>query len=170
MNQRRLTLLPERDRRAVETFVESVWQTYPNSVQQTILFGSKARGDSHVYSDIDILLIVNEEDWRFRHAISGIAADVSLADDVLIGPRVISQGRWARMRDHRFTFYENVQAEGIELLARVMGLLAAGRDANGHKQAIAVHNDKIAERHTALDVRLRGDGRLDKFADMVSLP
>jgi len=28
--------------------------------------------------------------------------------------------------------------------------------------AIAVHNDKIAQRHTALDVRLRGDGRLDR--------
>jgi len=28
--------------------------------------------------------------------------------------------------------------------------------------AIAVHNDKIAQRHTALDVRLRRDGRLDR--------
>jgi hypothetical protein len=116
MNYQKLSSLPERDRRAVEAFSERVWQTYPKRVSQMILFGSKARGDSHAYSDIDVLLIVDREDWRFRHAISSIAADVSLAYDVLIGPRVIGQERWARMRHRRITLYENVQADGIELL------------------------------------------------------
>lgn len=116
MKQQTLSFLPERDRRAVETFSERVWQTYPKQVRQMVLFGSKARGDSHAYSDLDVLLIVDREDWRFSHAISSIAADVSLAYDVLIGPRIISQERWARMRHHRITLYENVQADGIELL------------------------------------------------------
>jgi len=116
MNQRTLAFLPERDRRAVEAFVERVWQTHSDRVQQIILYGSKARGDSHAHSDIDVLLIVNEEDWRFRHAVSGIAADVSLAYDVLIGSRIIGRERWAKMRRHRFTFCDNVQADGIELM------------------------------------------------------
>ena len=125
MNQRTLGLLPERDRRAVEAFVERVWQAHSKRVQQIILFGSKARGDSHAHSDIDVLLIVNEEDWRFRHAISGIAADVSLAYDVLIGPRVIGQERWTRLRRHRFTFCENVRADGIELIEEELALRSA---------------------------------------------
>ena len=116
MNHQKLSSLLERDRRAVEAFSERVWQTYPKRMRQMILFGSKARSDAHVYSDIDVLLIVDTEDWRFRHAISSIAADVSLAYDVLIGPRVIGQERWARMRHRRITLYENVQADGIELL------------------------------------------------------
>ena len=116
MNRQTLSFLPERDRCAVEAFSERVWQTYPKRVRQMILFGSKARGDSHAYSDIDVLLIVDREDWRFRHAVSSIAADVSLAYDVLIGPRVIGQDWWARMRHHHVTLYENVQADGIELL------------------------------------------------------
>ena len=117
MNRRPLVFLPERERRAIEAFVERVWQTCPEKVQQIILFGSKARGDSHAHSDVDVLLIVNEEDWRFRHAISGIAADVSLTYDVLIGPRVIGHERWGRMRRHHFTFYENVQIDGVELFS-----------------------------------------------------
>jgi predicted nucleotidyltransferase len=116
MNQRTLAFLPERDRRAVEAFAERVWQTHSDRVQQIILYGSKARGDSHAHSDIDVLLVVNEEDWRFRHAVSGIAADVSLAYDVLIGSRIIGRERWAKMRRHRFTFCQNVQADGIELM------------------------------------------------------
>ena len=115
MNRCPLVFLPERERRAIEAFVGRIWQTYPEKVQQIILFGSKVRGDSHATSDIDILLIVDEEEWRFRHAISGIAADVSLVHDVFIGPRVIDRERWGRMRRHHFTFHENVQADGIEL-------------------------------------------------------
>ena len=115
VNQPALDLLPERDRRAIETFVERVRHAHPDKVQRIILFGSKARGDNHTHSDIDVLLIVSDEDWRFRHAISRTAADVSLAHDVLIGPRIIGQERWARMRRGRSILFENIQTEGIEL-------------------------------------------------------
>jgi hypothetical protein len=37
MKQRALAFLPERDRRAVEAFVERVWQTHLDRVQQMIL-------------------------------------------------------------------------------------------------------------------------------------
>jgi hypothetical protein len=37
MNQRTLAFLPKRDRRAVEAFVERVWQTHSDRVQQMIL-------------------------------------------------------------------------------------------------------------------------------------
>jgi len=63
-----------------------------------------------------VLLIVDEESWPLRQEISTLAAQVSLAYDVLIGPRVIGWERWAKMRRHRFTLYENVQADGIELI------------------------------------------------------
>ena len=108
--------LSKPERRAIEAFLKQVRRAYPQRVKQMRLFGSKARGDSHAGSDIDILLIVDEEDWRFRHAISNIAADVSLAHDVLIEPRVIGQARWDKMHRHRFALYENVQAEGVGLL------------------------------------------------------
>lgn len=116
MKQNFPSSLSKPERRAIETFLTRVRQAHPQRVKQLRLFGSKARGDSHAGSDIDILLIVDEEDWRFRHAISNIAADVSLAHDVLIEPRVIGQARWDKMRRHHFVLYENVQAEGVGLL------------------------------------------------------
>jgi predicted nucleotidyltransferase len=84
-------------------------------VLQAVLFGSKARGESTPWSDIDILIIVDQEDWRFSHAISDLAADVSLEYDVLIAPRVIGQDRWERMTELRFSLYRNIVAEGIPL-------------------------------------------------------
>jgi len=111
------SLLSEREYSAIKTFLDKVMQRYPGRICQATLFGSKARGDSHAYSDIDVLLIVDGENWPLRQEISTLAAQVSLAYDVLIGPRVIGRERWARMHRHRFTFYENVQAEGIELFS-----------------------------------------------------
>ena len=108
-------LLQPDERQAIETFLTRLWTCYQNRILRAVLFGSKARGDSRVESDIDILLIVDEDDWRFRHAISDIASDVSLEYGVLIGPRVIGRERWERMKRERFSLYENVVREGIPL-------------------------------------------------------
>jgi predicted nucleotidyltransferase len=103
------------ERRAVSEFLDLLYQHHARRVMETALFGSKARGDSTPGSDIDILVIVDQEDWRLSHAISDLAADVSLEHDVLIAPRVIGQERWERMTELGFGLYKNIAAEGIPL-------------------------------------------------------
>ena len=103
MNESLPHLLAPNERQAVERFVDTLLQQYPERVLETVLFGSKARGDSTPDSDIDILLIVDEDDWQFSHVISTIAARVSLEYDVLIGPRVIGRERWESMKRRRFS-------------------------------------------------------------------
>ena len=107
--------LSANEHQAVTSFLELLQKRYPEHVLRTTLFGSKARGDSRPWSDIDILIIVDRDDWQLSHAISTLAADVSLEYDVLIGPRVIGQERWELMKQHRFGLYRNIVAEGIPL-------------------------------------------------------
>ena len=107
--------LQTNEQKAVLEFLDLLQRHHPERVLQTMLFGSKARGDSRQWSDIDILIIVDKDDWRLSHAISDLAADVSLEHDVLIGPRVIGQERWERMKKHGFGLYRNIIAEGIPL-------------------------------------------------------
>ncbi len=107
--------LTAQERQAIKIFIARLRGRFPGRILQTILFGSKARGDSRPWSDIDILTIVNEEDWPTRQEINTLAARVSLECDVIIGPRVIGQERWERMKQHRFSLYRNVAAEGIPL-------------------------------------------------------
>ena len=108
-------LLAPNELQAVQQFVGQLFECYPVRVHRTILFGSKARGDSNVWSDIDILVIVDDEEWQFKHTISRLGADISLEFDVLIGPRVISEERWERMGRDGFGLYRNVVTEGIPL-------------------------------------------------------
>ena len=111
------SLFSPNERQAVDKFLELLRQYHSEHVLQTVLFGSKARGDSHPWSDIDILIVTDRGDWQFSHAISTLAAQVSLEYDVLIGPRVIGQERWERMKQHRFSLYRNIAAEGIPLMS-----------------------------------------------------
>jgi predicted nucleotidyltransferase len=105
-------LLTREERQAVDAFIKALHQQYPDRIRDVILFGSKARGDSHPDSDIDILILVDDDDWRFSHAVSRLAAHISLNYDVLLGPRVIRQARWERS-----LLYSTVSSEGITLTA-----------------------------------------------------
>jgi len=110
MNKPLDDLLTHEERQAVDAFVKALHRQYPERVRDVILFGSKARGDSHPDSDIDILILVDDDDWRFSHAISRLAARISLNYDVLLGPRVLRQARWRRS-----LLYSTVSSEGIPL-------------------------------------------------------
>jgi predicted nucleotidyltransferase len=112
MNKTLDDLLTRKERQAVDAFVTALRQQYPDRVQEVILFGSKARGEAHPDSDIDILILVDDDNWRFSHAISKLAARISLNYDVLLGPRVIRQARWRRS-----LLYPVVSSEGISLIA-----------------------------------------------------
>jgi predicted nucleotidyltransferase len=115
MNERSIEYLTTKEQRAIQTFMQRLREHLADQVLQATLFGSKARGDSGPWSDVDILIMVREESWPLRARISTLAADVSLEYDVLIGPRVIGQERWARMQQGRFGLYKNIAAEGIPL-------------------------------------------------------
>jgi len=115
MNERTIEHLTIREQSAVQAFLQSLQEHLGGQFVQAFLFGSKARGDSHPWSDIDILITVREESWPLRAQVSTLAADVSLEYDVLIGPRVIGQERWRRVKKAGFGLYKNVTAEGVPL-------------------------------------------------------
>ena len=106
------------EKAAVQAFIHRIQQVYGDKIQEIILFGSKAREDSQPDSDIDILVIVAEESWALRDDMSLIAAQESLAHDVLLGPRVIGKERWTQMARDQFTLYQNVAREGLVLMER----------------------------------------------------
>lgn len=108
-------LLAPNERQAVEGFINLLHERFPKRILRTALFGSKARGDSQPWSDIDILVVVDEDDWRFQHVISTLGARISLEQDVVIGPRIIGQQRWDRVKDRGFGLYQNIITEGIPL-------------------------------------------------------
>lgn len=107
--------LPPKEQKAVREFIAAIRKTYGNKIQRAALFGSKVRGDSNRYSDIDILLIVTDDNWKFRKAVSKISSDIALNHDVLLDIRMISANRWQYMADIQSGLYRNISRDSVPI-------------------------------------------------------
>lgn len=107
--------LPIKEKKAVRAFLTAVQLAYGNKIQRAALFGSKVRGDSTRYSDIDILLIVTDDNWKFRKAVSKISSEIALKYDVLLDIRIISANRWQYMTEIQSGLYQNISRDAIPI-------------------------------------------------------
>ncbi len=110
------------EREALQTFIRKI-REYPKQVVQTILFGSKARGDSTPDSDIDVLEILKDEESQIRNQILTIASRISLDHGVLLNPVIVSEARYHRQQG--FTFYQNAARDAISLTLKAGQLIFA---------------------------------------------
>lgn len=76
---------------ALNKFVSQAMQAYPNELLQIILFGSLARGEEREDSDINILVIVNEESIKLRRNLIGIGFDIQLETGIDLSIKVVSE-------------------------------------------------------------------------------
>jgi len=77
------------------------------------LFGSKARGDDRPDSDIDVLVIVTDDDWRICDVVYGVATDILLQTDISISPKVISKNLLEQLQKEDTFFLRNVSKDSI---------------------------------------------------------
>jgi predicted nucleotidyltransferase len=107
--------LTENERTALNAFVAALAERYGDDILSVRLFGSKARGDFQADSDLDVLVLATHDDWRFRQAISFLAADISLDHNLVLAPKVVSRARWEFLNREGFSIAHNVREEGVLL-------------------------------------------------------
>ena len=103
---------------ALRTFIQRILAELGAQISQVILFGSKARGDSNADSDVDVLILTNDENRRLQETINKIASQVSLNYDVLFNPLLIASARWIQMSNEKFSICRNVERDGVMLFNR----------------------------------------------------
>ena len=119
-----LNLSPQ-EKKAVREFIKAVRMAFGDKIQRAALFGSKVRGDWTKYSDVDILLIVEDDSWAFRKAIIGIDSDIELKYDVLLDIRVISKARWQYMENIQAGLYQNISRDAVPIRFRKIAAVSA---------------------------------------------
>ncbi|MCC7352799.1 MAG: nucleotidyltransferase domain-containing protein [Anaerolineae bacterium] len=87
-------------------------------MQRVVLYGSKACGDFHAESDMDIFVVAESDDWRLHCRMADTAADVNLQYGVLIVDLSVGRERFARMQELGEPIWENIKTEGIVLWTR----------------------------------------------------
>jgi antitoxin ChpS len=103
--------------RVARAFAARVAKTYPT--QQTILFGSRARGTEHDESDADVAVILKGETGPFirtKMEMKDIAYDFLLESGIRIQPLPVWEGEWAHPELYSNPhLLRNISREGITL-------------------------------------------------------
>ena len=105
--------LMDKDRRAVEAAAAILRERFP--VERVILFGSKARGDSHRESDLDVLVVLEQYDWETEKAVYDLCYDIGVDYSVVIAPALYSRSEFESPLERATTFYRAVEREGVLL-------------------------------------------------------
>ena len=87
-----------------------------NPTAEIILFGSHARGNAHVASDWDILILLNNliVDWKIEKELREALFEIELEIGEPISTFVFSKNDWETK--HAITpLYTNIMREGIQI-------------------------------------------------------
>ncbi len=107
----------ERVQRITVEIVESVLGLLEDEVYEIVLFGSYARGDFRVDSDMDIMVLVNctkEKAINYRKQISRLASRLGLENDIEISLLIRDRETFERDKEV-LPFYKNIKEEGVKL-------------------------------------------------------
>jgi hypothetical protein len=106
------------ERTAVVAAVQEIAARHSDTVRFVALFGSKARGDFDSDSDIDLLIIAENDDWHIRDQIRDPIFDINFAHNIYISPRVIGWERFQTLPRRRPGLFANLCRDAIELWRR----------------------------------------------------
>ena len=87
---------------------------YQDNLDKVILFGSEARGEAEVDSDVDILIVLKKQFIYFNELkqISGIISDICIEYELYLSCCFTTT---EKLNNSASGFYRNVRREGIEL-------------------------------------------------------
>jgi predicted nucleotidyltransferase len=113
-NVSNINTLTYQETKALEELISKVNAAF--EVKKIILFGSKARGDSHESSDVDIMVIIEEEMKGKRNKLSEISFEVNYKYDTNIYAGLGYSSKWENKEYLTLPLPSNITKEGIELL------------------------------------------------------
>ena len=110
-----LMSLNAEEKSALKAFKKALENNLGKRLIELKLFGSKARGDDNPSSDLDVLSVVADEDWKLSDTVYGIATDVLLETGICISPKVISQKRLEKLSQEESSFVRNIEKDAISV-------------------------------------------------------
>ena len=100
---------------AVHEFIAAAREMLGPVLKTARLFGSRARGQGHEHSDVDLALIVQAGGRARRHALYDLAFDIGLAHGVELAPLVLEEQQFEELKRRERRIAREIEREGIQL-------------------------------------------------------
>ncbi len=109
--------LSKQEKDAIEEVKNRLVKKYGDRLLLLKLYGSKARGEAHKNSDIDILAIVDKDMWEMRDKFFDETFEVmgKYNHKFLISLLVMDEKEYNLNKEAETCLYENIVKDGIDL-------------------------------------------------------
>lgn len=110
-------IMPDTISNIIYEFSVQLRRLLENDLSKVILYGSYARGDFQVNSDVDVMVLVKispEEIEKIEESIFDLAFDIEMEHGIHISPIIKNEEQFEYWVDV-LPFYRNVRNEGVEL-------------------------------------------------------
>lgn len=101
------------ERPIIEEFKRRVEARFPGELVRLVIFGSKVRGEATAESDVDLLAVIQSENWRLGDEIRGVGYALELEHGVVLSIQVISRNHYERLRANGTQFFHVLERDGV---------------------------------------------------------
>jgi len=152
----RLKHLRPAERRAVARFWEELERALPGRVQRLILYGSKARGDAHPESDVDLLVVVDSRTPEVEDTIVDLTTRVHWEDGVYLEVLDMTPADLTAQCALGTPFIRNVASEGIPLKGEPVMVTTKGKPEEVARQFLLSARSRLRVARAAWDIEEYG--------------
>ncbi len=112
--------LSRTEQKAVNELKDRLAEKLGDRLRLFRLYGSKARGDARPDSDIDILIVIDKDDFDIKDTVSKVVYDVYQKYDYryFLSVKVMGQEHYDLLASIGTTFFRNLEKDGIDLWKR----------------------------------------------------
>lgn len=107
--------LKPNERSALTDYLARLREKYANRIPAVILYGSRARGEGDGEADLDVLVAVDDGDWKFHDDVALESFEPSLNHGALISPLIWSRAHYEQPKHWRRPFFRNLEQDGVSL-------------------------------------------------------
>jgi len=113
----RLSHLTSLEREAVDRYVQGLGERLGSRLGRAILFGSRARGEGHEESDLDIAVVVRGPEREVYRQVYNLAAELTMEYDygVRLAPLLLSEETLEDLRGRELAIARAILEEGVPL-------------------------------------------------------
>ena len=105
------------EKEIIDRYRRALKYRFPEAVSEIVLFGSRARGEGHPDSDLDLLIVLKTRDPRLKREVLDLAWETMFSHNfkVFISPIVFFKKDYDRYQSWNSSFLKNVSRYAVRL-------------------------------------------------------